>query len=87
MTTMKTLTWGTMPSHEDFEAAFESACPDGFFEVRNCPWAGDRIYVGHVELYKAISEAAHEALFWDKLDDVCGEFAGNVMAVLGFEWV
>ena len=80
---MNTLTYGRLPKRAHFEAAFDEACPNGFFKVGNDPLWGDRAF--HVgELWRELVDCVD--LFEDG-DDAAGDWASCVLQTLGFEWV
>jgi len=90
---MKSLTYGTLPSFEAFEDAWEDAGVGRVFHIRNCKRVGDWDATRR-ELYAELEKAVAE---WNVGDDECGgdftaadeagDWASCVLQVLGFEWV
>lgn len=100
MTIRKSMTYGTLPSREEYEVAF-AALPDtatnaeghGVFVFFNDP------RVGHcglteselwAELVKAhteyLSDVGREIDSWTK-QEAAGQWCSNVLGILGWEWV
>jgi len=102
-TLRQSMTYGTMPTFEEFEAAFDAECPRGTYSIRlgasdSRTVDGFRLGDGEwraKELYEACCEiAAFDA------EDNNGEYRGSweqkdaaldlvasIMDTLGFEWV
>lgn len=78
----KSMTYGTLPSREEFNAAYGDL--DKFFSFRNdsrvgtCSMDGDKLWA---ELEKARKE------WWDGQMDRSGDWCSDVLSVLGFEWI
>jgi hypothetical protein len=76
---MKSMSYGVMPTREEFDAAFEKSTPDGFSfgndkRVGNCILTADELWA---ELEKAHAEGIDHAWTW----------ASDVLLCLGFEWI
>lgn len=77
---MKTLTYGVIPSKDEFIAAFERECPEGHFQFGNDRRMGNQALCCAV-LWREVCEAALET------NDSALQWASDVLYVLGFEWV
>lgn len=85
---MKSMTYGTLPTREEFDAAFEEKCPSGLFAFGNDP------RVGTCKLNcSGLWDELNEAILGDfdsqnpKLVEESGDWASLVLYSLGFEWI
>lgn len=96
----KTLTYGTLPTREEFGAAFERECKREYAEI-----AGERCFsapifaftndprVGTVtltcsELWRELNDALIDYRECGQpAADTAGQWCSDVLGVLGFEWV
>lgn len=88
MHTKTTMTYGQLPSLEQFEQAFDAGEAEGPFRFRNDKRVGNADF-NCSELYKEVQAATkehHEASDRKTRDDA-GEWASAVLYHLGFEWV
>ena len=92
---MRSMTYGTLPTFNDYEAAFDRECEDGEFSFGNDSRVGTCRLSKHKlwdELQKAVKESE---TFWEDFDPSSGNpdgddsanWAGTVLNVLGFEWI
>lgn len=87
---MKTLTYGQLPSREDFTEAFRAQCPDGGYEFKNDERVGS-CSLSEGALWGKIVEA--HRMFEDDHNVTCeqsdqaGEWCSAVLFSLEFEWV
>jgi hypothetical protein len=90
---MKSMTWGTLPPKEEFDAAFAAECPYGYHIVMgrsdgescNGLKLGDGTWDAD-ELWEAITEAV-EHYGDDCLFDGAMDVVSAILDTLGFEWV
>jgi hypothetical protein len=96
------LTYGTLPSREEFEQAFHDDLGDERYVIRNCPRVGNDSF-NCTELWVEVTHAANEftcdtcegewAGDWRSAEeiqadaDAAGEWAAAVLLTLGIEWV
>lgn len=85
---MQYLTYGTLPSYEAFEDAFNSNCPKGIFEVRNfrgldAVYPNGNVDLSEEDLWETLNQCADG---WQDNHDL-GDFASSALQTLGFEWV
>jgi len=81
---MKTLTYGVLPTQEQFDAAFERECSSGAFRFGNDPRVGTCALTAS-ELWRELVKARAE---WDKDHNETPEgWISGVLYSLGFEWV
>jgi hypothetical protein len=85
---MQELTYGKLPSFQDFSDAFDKHCLGGFFRIRGMKLL-DAIYPnGNVDLNKETLWGMLEQCARDWTDNhELGDFASGVLTVLGFNWV
>lgn len=79
------MTYGQMPTREEFDAAFEEICPDGYFKFGNDPIYGDS-WVTASDLWAKMNSIMESAIAPDE-DAEQVDWVGDVLNVLGFEWV
>lgn len=84
---MKTLTYGNLPTYDDFATAFESDLdlgPNTLYHIRNDPYFGSDDLTC-TEIYEQLERARDD---WEKNgSEPAGDFASAVLTTLGFEWV
>jgi len=89
----QSMSYGVMPSKDDFEAAFEAKCPNGKFAFGNDKIVGtDKLTCTQLwdELQKQRNRWEN---FPDDEDDdgskgdQAGDWCSCVLSVLGFEWI
>lgn len=95
----KSLTYGVLPSREEFDAAFDEEVPGGSFEIMSGELMGSRLPVpdgGYSadELWDVLEGIVGSDTLWDGVDQEPGpedeaglQFASNILSVLGFEWI
>jgi len=86
---MKTMSFGQMPSFDEFEEAFDRECRGQLYEIRAgqlAPeWFPEGDYTAR-ELYALIKKMKDD--FGDEEDDDSPALvASSIMETLGFEWV
>jgi hypothetical protein len=83
---MISMTFGTMPTYEQFEAQFDELCPDTY-RIRNCKVHGNADYTCR-ELYAEVKKAVDDSENWD-LDNENSPInvASSILYTLGFEWI
>jgi len=81
-----TMTYGVLPSREDFDAAFEAKCEDGTFSFRNDRFAGEDS-LSCDQLWSRLVEAKQDHDFGGDAGEAAGSWASDVLSVLGFEWI
>lgn len=80
------LTWGVLPSREEFDMAFDLEQPDGIYSIRNArgesdgPAVADGDYSSD-ELWSFLEAAVAGG------DERAKNFASQVLQSLGFEWI
>ena len=84
------LTYGELPTREQFEDAFEGDLgPDGVYQVRNCKRVGNQDFTC-AGLFDEVTKATH-AWQWGEMADEpfeqAGDWASAVLQTLGIEWV
>lgn len=87
----KPMTFGTFPSHEEFEQAFDAKCPFGFRLEHGSPGhaMAPGLYDCH-ELWRELHDLTEREGRgdWDGPEDKGpGTWASSVMGQLGFEWI
>lgn len=95
----KSLTYGVLPSREEFDAAFDEEVPGGSFEIMSGELMGWKLPVpddGYSadELWDVLEGIVGSDTLWDGVDKEPGpedeaglQFASDVLSILGFEWV
>jgi hypothetical protein len=78
------LTYGVLPSYEDFEEAFDAEVPNSTYQIRNDRGGADGDYTAR-QLYSLVKEQTE--LFNEDGDDEAGDFASAVLSTLGYEWI
>lgn len=83
--TRRSMSYGQIPSAEEFLAAFQEECPGGLYPIRNTPYGelnGD--HSGET-LYMLVMH------MWDECetegDEEAGSWASSILETLGFEWI
>jgi len=92
---MTTMTYGTMPTREEFDEAFDRECPNGYNIVlsRSDSRAMDNYNLGDGkytarELWFAIKQIVDsEDVDTTWADDGPMNLVSSIMETLGFEWV
>jgi len=82
----KVMTYGVMPTLEEFERAFDEKCPSGMFTVRNCKRVGNENYTCF-GLWTEVQTAVLEWGLNEESSEAAGNWASAILASLGFEWV
>lgn len=82
---MISMTYGTMPSRDDFDKAFEIHTGDGdsFYFGRD-PRVGDCV-LSASELWKELERARKE--FEEDGNEEAGSWCADVLSCLDFEWI
>jgi hypothetical protein len=86
---MKSMTFGVMPTFEEFETAFQASCPQGVYRLKH-----------GVPKNKPIEEGEYSvSQLWDQInilvtppwdlekDNSAINWASTIMHTLGFEWI
>lgn len=86
---MKSMTYGELPSEEDFNAAWDKLLSENelrgeVFHFGNCPRMGT-VALTQSELWEEIM-LAHQEYETGKADD-SGDWLSAVLDCLGFEWI
>jgi len=96
---VSSLSFGELPSYEEFEEVFEQACPDGFMPLSLNDRDAEVLEWSRAELNPAgpwTVDEAYEAIehlteLWESgnvyVGDAAGELANSLLETLGFEWV
>ncbi len=77
------MTFGVMPSFEEFSASFNSNITQGFLSIRSgagkpAPVAGDFSAEETFDIVQKLAESG---------DEEKESFASSIMYVVGFEWI
>lgn len=81
---IKTMTYGDLPTEEEFDAAWDAAqLPGGKFAFGNDERVGTA-NLSQVETWAEIQKAHAE---WEAGSEQAGDWLSSVMGTLGFEWV
>lgn len=88
---MQSMTYGTLPTREEFEAAFDRQCPNGY-EIQlsdSDSRAADGFRLGDGSWSEPdLWEACNEIVSAYKEDDVQAiDLVSCIMETLGFEWI
>lgn len=85
---MRTLTYGVLPTREEFETAFDQYVPGIRFEFDNDPRVGTCELTAS-ELWQELEDAvgAWESARYHKTREAAGQWCSAVLSVLGFKWV
>lgn len=102
MATRKMMTYGTLPTREEFDGAFVRACSWGIprraltYAFTNDPRVGTCELTAE-EVWRELMEARGEWQGWIRATtgqamtedqaDASGQWCSDVLGVLGFEWV
>lgn len=94
MAITETLTYGVLPSREEFETAFDQYVPGIRFEFDNDPRVGTCALTAS-ELWEELVKAREESLGVCSIKaphapcsiEAAGQWCSDVLSVLGFEWV
>lgn len=97
---MHSMTYGVMPTQEQFQAAFDQECPKGVYRIRNLS-VSDSVAVADfqlgdgdwtaLQLWEAINEIDHfqpgaeEGL--QRRHDSAMDLVSSILDTLGFEWI
>lgn len=96
---MKTLTYGHLPSYEEFKAAFERECPDSTYAISHGskgpdwrpPEGSFRVHelFHDVERLTKLEESGEVETerMREGQEDSPGSWASSILYTLGFEWV
>lgn len=96
---MQSMTYGVMPTSEQFQEAFDRECPSGTFSIRmNGRDAGvtANFLIGDgdwtaLQLWEAINEISHYQPGADEAakyrHDAAMNLVSSILDILGFEWV
>ncbi len=91
----KSMTYGVLPTREEFDTAFEQVSPlTGRFRFSNDPRVGT-VELTCSELWREIGKAHDEWYAAGVSDadrntaseDAAGQWCSDVLGVLGFEWI
>jgi hypothetical protein len=97
---MISMTYGVLPTFEQFAEAFAVACPDGEYEVKAGPLHDEFEAVGGSgldvpagcsssydvkRLWRLVRELT--AIWEDEMDYDAGDDASSILFTLGIEWV
>ena len=86
-TPWKYLTYGIMPSYENFRQSYENELPNGNYSIGNDKIVGDRVFTSAKELYDYIQWLV---IKWQSENDdnqKYGDLASNILYTLKFEWI
>ena len=80
----KSMSYGVLPTKEEFDAAFDEECPSGQFRFGNDPIVGNSTLTCD-ELWE---ELQYEHEVWETAgNEESGDWCSSVLTVLGFEWI
>ncbi len=96
---MKSMTYGVMPSHEDFDAAFERECPNGYnitlgasdskavdgFKLGDGCWTADQLWDAVNEIVTHWATDTNDEA--GDLQDTRVDLVSCILGTLGFEWI
>ena len=77
---MKSMTWGTMPTYEEFVDAFDEEVDRATYRITNDPTGYDGEY-NPAKLYDMVEKLK------DSKDEKEQDLASSIMQTLGFEWI
>lgn len=80
---MKSMTFGQLPSEDEFQAAFDKHCPLGTFAFSRDKRVGDDDLTAS-RLWGELTLAVEQ---FEKGDEEAGSWASAVLSMLGFEWI
>ena len=92
---MKSMTYGTLPSFEEFGMAFDNECPNGTFSLtlsRADSRAADGTRIGDgnysdIDLYTGVKELMRKWAAGGEQSEAAGDLASAILFTLGFRWV
>lgn len=93
VTAMITMTYGNMPTREQFDTQFESLCPDGTFAFGNdkrlgtCALDADGLWEALQAANRDYEELLDEMPGRGNDPEIVGSWMSGVLYCLGIEWV
>lgn len=79
----QSLTYGILPKIEDFNKAFDLACPTGYYKIENDKIVGTGKWFCD-ELWHLL---VHLKIRWEQGSEEHGNLASQILSTLGFEWI